>query len=48
MSLDPRPGGGAMAHPVAERLDSLMVVLLAYIRDVCHVDGNQKEPLAAG
>ncbi|XP_015254259.1 PREDICTED: RNA polymerase I-specific transcription initiation factor RRN3 [Cyprinodon variegatus] len=39
MSLDPRPGGGAMAHPVAERLDSLMVVLLAYIRDVCHVDG---------
>ncbi|XP_061702356.1 RNA polymerase I-specific transcription initiation factor RRN3 isoform X1 [Syngnathoides biaculeatus] len=29
-----------MAHPVAERLDSLMTVLLAYIKDVCYVDGT--------
>ncbi|KAM8844069.1 RNA polymerase I-specific transcription initiation factor RRN3 isoform 1-T3 [Spinachia spinachia] len=28
-----------MAHPVADRLDTLMVVLMAYIKDVCHVDG---------
>ncbi|CAL8342826.1 unnamed protein product [Merluccius merluccius] len=28
-------GSGLMAHPVAEKLDSLMVVMLAYIRDVC-------------
>lgn len=31
----------ATAHPVAERLDALMAVLLAYIKDVCHVDGEQ-------
>ncbi|XP_071765957.1 RNA polymerase I-specific transcription initiation factor RRN3 [Centroberyx gerrardi] len=30
---------GAMTHPVAERLDTLMAVLLAYIKDVCHVNG---------
>ncbi|XP_029014696.1 RNA polymerase I-specific transcription initiation factor RRN3 [Betta splendens] len=30
----------AMAHPVAERLDTLMAVLMAYIKDVCHVDGS--------
>lgn len=29
-----------MAHPVAERLDTLMVVLMAYIRDICHVNGS--------
>ncbi|XP_056607746.1 RNA polymerase I-specific transcription initiation factor RRN3 isoform X1 [Triplophysa dalaica] len=29
-----------MAHPVAERLDTLMIVLLAYIRDICRVDGS--------
>ncbi|XP_077411765.1 RNA polymerase I-specific transcription initiation factor RRN3 [Vanacampus margaritifer] len=29
-----------MAHPVAERLDSLMTILLAYIKDVCHVNGT--------
>ncbi|XP_007568372.1 RNA polymerase I-specific transcription initiation factor RRN3-like [Poecilia formosa] len=29
-----------MAHPVAERLDTLMVVLMAYIRDICNVDGS--------
>lgn len=28
-----------MAHPVAEKLDSLIVVLLAYIKDVCHING---------
>lgn len=28
------------AHPVAERLDSLMVVLMAYIKDVCIVNGS--------
>lgn len=31
---------GPMAHPVAERLDTLMTVLLAYIKDVCHVNGS--------
>ncbi|XP_061837691.2 RNA polymerase I-specific transcription initiation factor RRN3 [Nerophis lumbriciformis] len=31
---------GTMAHPVAERLDALMSVMLAYIKDVCHVDGT--------
>lgn len=29
-----------MVHPVAERLDTLMAVLMAYIRDVCHVNGS--------
>uniref|UniRef100_UPI00398E6934 RNA polymerase I-specific transcription initiation factor RRN3 isoform X1 n=2 Tax=Pristiophorus japonicus TaxID=55135 RepID=UPI00398E6934 len=29
-----------MAHPVAERLDILMSVLLAYIKDVCYVNGE--------
>ncbi|XP_072124934.1 RNA polymerase I-specific transcription initiation factor RRN3 [Mobula birostris] len=29
-----------MAHPVAERLDILMCVLLAYIKDVCYVNGE--------
>ncbi|CAL8272079.1 unnamed protein product [Lota lota] len=28
-------GSGLTAHPVAEKLDSLMVVMLGYIRDVC-------------
>ncbi|XP_041813280.1 RNA polymerase I-specific transcription initiation factor RRN3 [Chelmon rostratus] len=28
------------AHPVAERLDALMAVLMAYVKDVCHVDGS--------
>lgn len=39
MSADGPPRTNMMAHPVAERLDALMVVLMAYIRDVCHVDG---------
>ena len=29
-----------MVHPVAERLDILLSLLLSYIKDVCHVDGN--------
>jgi RNA polymerase I-specific transcription initiation factor RRN3 len=29
-----------MAHPVAERLDILLSMLLSYIKDVCYVDGN--------
>ncbi|KAG7282265.1 hypothetical protein CRUP_033792 [Coryphaenoides rupestris] len=33
-------GSGLMTHPVAEKLDSLMVVLLAYIRDVCLPKGT--------
>lgn len=28
-------------HPVGERLDALMTVLMAYIKDVCHVNGRQ-------
>ncbi|KAM8824991.1 RNA polymerase I-specific transcription initiation factor RRN3 isoform 1-T1 [Synchiropus picturatus] len=28
-----------MAHPVAERLDTVMGVMMAYIKDVCHVNG---------
>ncbi|XP_006637244.1 RNA polymerase I-specific transcription initiation factor RRN3 isoform X1 [Lepisosteus oculatus] len=33
-------GGAVMAHPVAERLDTLMDILLAYIKDVCFVSGS--------
>ncbi|XP_039089567.1 RNA polymerase I-specific transcription initiation factor RRN3 [Hyaena hyaena] len=29
-----------MAHPVAERLDVLLSLLLSYIKDVCRVDGK--------
>ncbi|KAM9779732.1 RNA polymerase I-specific transcription initiation factor RRN3 [Neosynchiropus ocellatus] len=29
----------SMAHPVAERLDTVMGVMMAYIKDVCHVNG---------
>ncbi|XP_061079937.1 RNA polymerase I-specific transcription initiation factor RRN3 isoform X1 [Conger conger] len=32
-------GVGTMAHPVADRLDTLMGVLLSYIKDACHVNG---------
>ncbi|XP_017570974.1 RNA polymerase I-specific transcription initiation factor RRN3 [Pygocentrus nattereri] len=31
--------GAVMLHPVAERLDMLMSVLLAFIKDMCHVNG---------
>lgn len=34
-----QPSSSVMAHPVGERLDILMAVLLAYIKDVCHVNG---------
>uniref|UniRef100_A0A8D0DI55 RRN3 homolog, RNA polymerase I transcription factor n=1 Tax=Salvator merianae TaxID=96440 RepID=A0A8D0DI55_SALMN len=29
-----------MAHPVAERLDILMIVLFSYIKDICHINGK--------
>ncbi|XP_012332851.1 RNA polymerase I-specific transcription initiation factor RRN3 isoform X2 [Aotus nancymaae] len=29
-----------MVHPVAERLDILMSLLLSYVKDVCYVDGK--------
>ncbi|KAM7372520.1 hypothetical protein PAMP_009682 [Pampus punctatissimus] len=40
MSSDHPSRTAVMAHPVAERLDTLMSVLLAYIKDVCHVNGS--------
>lgn len=33
------------AHPVAERLDSLMVVLMAYVKDVSHLNGSLRTQL---
>lgn len=36
--VSPQPSM-VMAHPVGERLDTLMAVLLTYIKDVCHVNG---------
>lgn len=38
MSADQPSRTAVMAHPVAERLDTLMAVLMAYIKDVCHVN----------
>lgn len=35
-----RADGAVMVHPVAERLDTMMAVLLAYIKDICHVNGQ--------
>uniref|UniRef100_A0A673VSK7 RRN3 homolog, RNA polymerase I transcription factor n=1 Tax=Salmo trutta TaxID=8032 RepID=A0A673VSK7_SALTR len=35
-------GTNVMVHPVAERLDTLMVVLLAFIKDMCHVNGEHR------
>ncbi|KAJ6657590.1 hypothetical protein lerEdw1_002305, partial [Lerista edwardsae] len=29
-----------MAHPIAERLDIMMIVLFSYVKDVCHVNGK--------
>lgn len=29
-----------MVHPVAERLDILLSLLLSYLKDICFVDGN--------
>lgn len=40
MSADEPTRTTVMAHPVAERLDTLMAVLMAYIKDVCYVDGR--------
>ncbi|XP_031726951.1 RNA polymerase I-specific transcription initiation factor RRN3 isoform X2 [Anarrhichthys ocellatus] len=40
MSADHPSRAAVMAHPVADRLDTLMAVLMAYIKDVCHVDGS--------
>ncbi|XP_047215241.1 RNA polymerase I-specific transcription initiation factor RRN3-like [Girardinichthys multiradiatus] len=40
MSTDQPTRANVMAHPEAERLDTLMAVLMAYIRDVCCVDGS--------
>ncbi|XP_034750064.1 RNA polymerase I-specific transcription initiation factor RRN3 [Etheostoma cragini] len=40
MSADGPCRTAAMAHPVADRLDSLMAVLMAYIKDFCHVNGS--------
>ncbi|XP_053193666.1 RNA polymerase I-specific transcription initiation factor RRN3 [Scomber japonicus] len=40
VSADQPSRTAVMAHPVAERLDSLMAVLLAYIKDVCHLNGS--------
>lgn len=40
MSADEPTRTTVMAHPVAERLDALMAVLMAYIKDVCYVDGR--------
>lgn len=34
------PSALVTAHPVAERLDSLMVVLMAYVKDVSHLNGS--------
>lgn len=40
MSADHPTRTAVMAHPVAERLDALMAVLLAYIKDFSHFNGN--------
>ncbi|XP_037648195.1 RNA polymerase I-specific transcription initiation factor RRN3 [Sebastes umbrosus] len=40
MSADQPSRPAVMAHPVADRLDTLMAVLMAYIKDVCHVNGS--------
>lgn len=36
----PSSRSSTIVHPVAERLDALMAVLMAYIKDVCHVNGS--------
>lgn len=36
------PSALVTAHPVAERLDSLMVVLMAYVKDASHLNGSSK------
>lgn len=34
--MSPQPSSTLTTHPVGERLDTLMAVLLTYIKDVCH------------
>ncbi|XP_068192966.1 RNA polymerase I-specific transcription initiation factor RRN3 [Antennarius striatus] len=36
----PPPRMELMAHPVAERLDALMTVLMAYVKDICFFNGS--------
>uniref|UniRef100_A0A8B9RD79 RRN3 homolog, RNA polymerase I transcription factor n=1 Tax=Astyanax mexicanus TaxID=7994 RepID=A0A8B9RD79_ASTMX len=43
-SVDGKP----MLHPIAERLDTLMSVLLAFIKDMCHVNGSLDVEMAKG
>ncbi|XP_077069211.1 RNA polymerase I-specific transcription initiation factor RRN3 [Siphateles boraxobius] len=38
--LNSTPDGAVMVHPMAERLDTMMTILLAYIKDMCHVNGS--------
>ncbi|KAM9784572.1 RNA polymerase I-specific transcription initiation factor RRN3 [Syngnathus typhle] len=40
LQTDEPPNLEVMSHPVADRLDSLMAILLAYIKDVCLVNGG--------
>ncbi|XP_068452248.1 RNA polymerase I-specific transcription initiation factor RRN3 [Clinocottus analis] len=40
LSADVPTRAAGMAHPVAERLDTLMAVVMAYIKDFCHVEGS--------
>lgn len=40
MSADQPSRTAVMAHPVAERLDTLMAILMAYIKDICHVNDS--------
>lgn len=40
MSADNPSRTAVTAHPVAERLDTLMAVLMAYVKDICHLNGS--------
>ncbi|XP_071357462.1 RNA polymerase I-specific transcription initiation factor RRN3 [Trachinotus anak] len=40
VAADQPPRTTVMAHPVAERLDVLMAVMMAYIKDICHISGS--------
>lgn len=40
MSADNPSRTAVTAHPVAERLDTLMAVVLAYVKDICHLNGS--------
>uniref|UniRef100_A0AAV2LRH0 RRN3 homolog, RNA polymerase I transcription factor n=1 Tax=Knipowitschia caucasica TaxID=637954 RepID=A0AAV2LRH0_KNICA len=43
MDEDLPPPASSMSHPVAERLDTLMAVLLTYIKDICQVHGSLQQ-----